>query len=70
VADEPGACRHALEAIFHRGLLVPVVTLADPSTAVRLARRLRSGGIPAIGEVTHRSAAGVEAMRPRRAQVP
>ena len=58
-----------LEAILRRGPVLPVVTIADPATAVPLARALLAGGIAVI-EVTLRTAAAGEAIRRIRAEVP
>jgi len=51
-----------LENILRAAPVVPVVIIDDAADAVKLARALVAGGLPAI-EVTLRTAAGIEAIR-------
>ena len=51
-----------LENILRAAPVVPVVFIDDAADAVKLARALVAGGLPAI-EVTLRTAAGIEAIR-------
>lgn len=50
-----------LENILRRSPVIPVVTIADPVTAVPLARALLDGGLPVI-EITLRTPAALEAL--------
>lgn len=66
---QPEDRRERLEGILRRGPVIPVVTIADATHAVPLARALLEGGIGVI-EVTLRTPAAVEAIRRIRAEVP
>lgn len=57
-----------LEPILTAAPVVPVLTIEDTSTAVKLARALVKGGLPAI-EITLRTAAALDAVRSVAAEV-
>lgn len=58
----------ALETVLTAAPVVPVLTIDDASTAVKLARALVKGGLPAI-EITLRTAAALDAVRAVAAEV-
>jgi 2-dehydro-3-deoxyphosphogluconate aldolase / (4S)-4-hydroxy-2-oxoglutarate aldolase len=61
--------RARLVEILSLAPVIPVITIADPSQALPLARALVAGGLPAI-EITLRTNAAVEAARAIIAEVP
>ena len=58
----------ALEPVLTAAPVVPVLTIEDAETAVKLARALVKGGLPAI-EITLRTAAALDAVRAVAAEV-
>jgi 2-dehydro-3-deoxyphosphogluconate aldolase/(4S)-4-hydroxy-2-oxoglutarate aldolase len=58
----------ALEPVLTAAPVVPVLTVEDASIAVKLARALVKGGLPAI-EITLRTAAALDAVKAVAAEV-
>lgn len=68
-ADQAARRCASLQSLFALAPVVPVVTIEDAAHAVPLARALSRGGLRAI-EITLRTAAGLDAARAIRAEVP
>ena len=58
-----------IDAVMNNGPVIPVIVVDDAAQAVLLARALVTGGIHVL-EITLRTAAGLDAIRSVRQQVP